>query len=117
MIPRLPALGHNNFLLRYSYMYSCGPRAMNPFSVSVSVSNTLRLGVRRSVGHQIYAYKLGSAQRPFATTAPRTMLTTELSDAEVGALRANKERLQNFIHHSSQWGAWKKWGEYVFILR
>lgn len=41
------------------------------------------------------------------------MLTTELSDADVGNLRANKDRLQHYIHHSAQWGAGIRWGEYV----
>ncbi|KAI1946794.1 hypothetical protein LOZ12_004564 [Ophidiomyces ophidiicola] len=39
------------------------------------------------------------------------MLTTDLSDADVSALRANRERLQEYIHHSCQWGAGVRWGE------
>lgn len=39
------------------------------------------------------------------------MLSTELSDAQVAALRVNKQRLQDYIHHSSQWGAGIRWGD------
>ncbi|KAJ6090210.1 Peptidase M20 [Penicillium sp. IBT 16267x] len=39
------------------------------------------------------------------------MLTTELSEAEVSALRANKERLANDLHESCQWGSGIRWGE------
>lgn len=39
------------------------------------------------------------------------MLTTELSDAEVSALRANKDRLANDLHHSCQWGPGVRWGD------
>ncbi|KAI5291671.1 hypothetical protein KEM55_008296 [Ascosphaera atra] len=39
------------------------------------------------------------------------MLTSELSETQVSALRANKERVQHWIHHSSQWGSGIRWGE------
>ncbi|KAJ5823549.1 Peptidase M20 [Penicillium robsamsonii] len=39
------------------------------------------------------------------------MLTTELSETEVSALRANKERLANDLHHSCQWGSGIRWGD------
>ncbi|OJD12026.1 hypothetical protein AJ78_07314 [Emergomyces pasteurianus Ep9510] len=39
------------------------------------------------------------------------MLTTELSEAHVSALRANKERLWEYVHHSCQWGAGIRWGD------
>ncbi|KAJ9366569.1 hypothetical protein DTO282E5_8729 [Paecilomyces variotii] len=39
------------------------------------------------------------------------MLTTELSEAQVSALRANKERLAKDLHHSCQWGAGIRWGD------
>ncbi|KAF7713659.1 N-carbamoyl-L-amino-acid hydrolase [Penicillium ucsense] len=38
------------------------------------------------------------------------MLTTELSDADISALRANKERLARDLHHSCQWGSGIRWG-------
>ncbi|KAM5475247.1 hypothetical protein MauCBS54593_001723 [Microsporum audouinii] len=40
------------------------------------------------------------------------MLTTELSEADVSGLRANKERLQEWIHHSCQWGSGIRWGDH-----
>jgi hypothetical protein len=49
--------------------------------------------------------------KPFSTTVYRAMLTTELSEAEVSALRANKERLANDLHESCQWGSGIRWGE------
>lgn len=39
------------------------------------------------------------------------MLTTELSEAQVSALRANKDRLAQDLHHSCQWGSGIRWGE------
>ncbi|GAB1194869.1 hypothetical protein APSETT444_004120 [Aspergillus pseudonomiae] len=39
------------------------------------------------------------------------MLTTELSEAEVSALRANKDRLAKDLHHSCQWGFGIRWGD------
>lgn len=39
------------------------------------------------------------------------MLTTELSEADVSALRANKDRLAKDLHHSCQWGYGIRWGE------
>lgn len=41
------------------------------------------------------------------------MLTSELSEADVSGLRASKESLWNYIHHSCQWGTGIRWGEYV----
>ncbi|KAI9038156.1 M20 family metallo-hydrolase [Aspergillus affinis] len=39
------------------------------------------------------------------------MLSTELSEAQVSALRANKERLAKDLHHSCQWGFGIRWGD------
>ncbi|KAK2781971.1 hypothetical protein FQN52_001282 [Onygenales sp. PD_12] len=39
------------------------------------------------------------------------MYTTELSEADVSALRANKERLADYIHHSCQFGSGIRWGD------
>ncbi|PLB34551.1 M20 family metallo-hydrolase [Aspergillus candidus] len=39
------------------------------------------------------------------------MLTTELSEAQVSALRANKDRLAKDLHHSCQWGSGIRWGD------
>ncbi|OGE55763.1 hypothetical protein PENARI_c004G05307 [Penicillium arizonense] len=49
--------------------------------------------------------------RTFSTSKIQAMLTTELSEAEVSALRANKERLAEDLHHSCQWGYGIRWGE------
>ncbi|OJJ40312.1 hypothetical protein ASPWEDRAFT_99946 [Aspergillus wentii DTO 134E9] len=38
------------------------------------------------------------------------MLSTELSEAEVSALRANRDRLAKDLHHSCQWGPGIRWG-------
>ncbi|KKA23044.1 Beta-alanine synthase [Rasamsonia emersonii CBS 393.64] len=38
------------------------------------------------------------------------MLTTELSEDQVSALRANKERLAKDLHYSCQWGSGIRWG-------
>ncbi|GES61075.1 beta-alanine synthase [Aspergillus terreus] len=43
------------------------------------------------------------------------MLTTELSDAQVSALRANKDRLAKDLHESCQWGYGIRWGELVAL--
>lgn len=39
------------------------------------------------------------------------MLTTELSEADVAALKVNKDRLAEDLHHSCQWGFGIRWGE------
>jgi hypothetical protein len=39
------------------------------------------------------------------------MLSTELSEAQVAALRANKDRLAKDLHHSCQRGYGIRWGE------
>ncbi|KAJ5259557.1 hypothetical protein N7478_012538 [Penicillium angulare] len=39
------------------------------------------------------------------------MLTTELSEADVSALRADKDRLAKDLHDSCQWGYGIRWGE------
>ncbi|KAA8649775.1 M20 family metallo-hydrolase [Aspergillus tanneri] len=39
------------------------------------------------------------------------MLSTELSEAQVSALRANKDRLAKDLHHSCQWGPGIRWGD------
>ena len=47
----------------------------------------------------------------FSTKSYCAMLTTELSEAEVSALRVNNERLAKDLHHSCQWGYGIRWGE------
>lgn len=44
------------------------------------------------------------------------MLSTELSEAEVSALKANRDRLAKDLHHSCQWGYGIRWGEYVIVF-
>lgn len=39
------------------------------------------------------------------------MFTTELSEAEVSALKVDKERLAKDLHHSCQWGYGIRWGK------
>lgn len=39
------------------------------------------------------------------------MLSTELSESQVAALRANKDRLAKDLHHSCQWGYGIRWGD------
>lgn len=51
--------------------------------------------------------------KTFSTTAHRNMLSSELSEADVSALRVNKERLAKDLHDSCQWGFGIRWGEYV----
>lgn len=48
---------------------------------------------------------------PFSTSRYLAMLTTELSEADVSALRVNKERLAKDLHHSCQWGSGIRWGK------
>ncbi|BCS13247.1 hypothetical protein ASPFODRAFT_146131 [Aspergillus luchuensis CBS 106.47] len=50
-------------------------------------------------------------RRAFSVTTTHTMLSTELTEAEVSALRANKERLAKDLHHSCQWGYGIRWGD------
>ncbi|PWY94423.1 beta-alanine synthase [Aspergillus sclerotioniger CBS 115572] len=50
-------------------------------------------------------------RRAFSVTSNHTMLSTDLTEAEVSALRANKERLANDLHHSCQWGYGIRWGD------
>ncbi|RJE23576.1 Beta-alanine synthase [Aspergillus sclerotialis] len=49
--------------------------------------------------------------RPFSISWRQAMLSTELSEAEVSALRANKDRLARDLHHSCQWGYGIRWGD------
>jgi len=49
--------------------------------------------------------------RSFSVSRKLAMLSTELSEAEVSALKANKERLVKDLHHSCQWGYGIRWGE------
>ncbi|KAJ5292467.1 uncharacterized protein N7443_008420 [Penicillium atrosanguineum] len=49
--------------------------------------------------------------KPFSTSHYHAMLTTELSEADVSALRVNKERLAKDLHHSCQWGYGIRWGD------
>ncbi|EAU36578.1 conserved hypothetical protein [Aspergillus terreus NIH2624] len=49
--------------------------------------------------------------RSFSRSLQPAMLTTELSDAQVSALRANKDRLAKDLHESCQWGYGIRWGE------
>ncbi|CAK48031.1 amidase [Aspergillus niger ATCC 13496] len=50
-------------------------------------------------------------RRAFSIIPTHTMLSTELTEAEVSALRANKERLAKDLHHSCQWGYGIRWGD------
>jgi hypothetical protein len=54
---------------------------------------------------------LTQPRRVFSVSWKQAMLTTELSEADVSALRANKERLAKDLHHSCQWGAGIRWGK------
>ncbi|KAJ5088827.1 hypothetical protein N7456_012443 [Penicillium angulare] len=49
--------------------------------------------------------------KTFSTTLYRAMLTTEFSEADVSALRADKDRLAKDLHESCQWGYGIRWGE------
>lgn len=49
--------------------------------------------------------------RPFSASYRQAMLSTELSEADVSALKANKDRLAKDLHHSCQWGYGIRWGE------
>ncbi|KAJ5976209.1 hypothetical protein N7481_009916 [Penicillium waksmanii] len=50
-------------------------------------------------------------RKSFSTTFYRNMLSSELSEADVSALRVNKERLARDLHHSCQWGFGIRWGD------
>lgn len=64
------------------------------------------LSCRGSISYQ-------GLRKSFSTTIYRNMLSSELSEADVSALRVNKERLARDLHHSCQWGFGIRWGEYV----
>ncbi|KAI2795153.1 hypothetical protein POX_a01758 [Penicillium oxalicum] len=68
---------------------------------------------RRTAQHLLAKPSLKSQNdRSFSTSGALAMLTTELSEAEVSALRANKERLAKDLHHSCQWGPGIRWGDH-----
>ncbi|KAE8150421.1 hypothetical protein BDV25DRAFT_111383 [Aspergillus avenaceus] len=50
-------------------------------------------------------------RRTFSGSSRRAMLTSQLSEAEVSALRAKKDRLARDLHHSCQWGYGIRWGD------
>lgn len=52
-----------------------------------------------------------SPRRAFSISLKQDMLSTELTDAQVSALRANKDRLAQDLHHTCQWGYGIRWGE------
>ncbi|KAE8131675.1 hypothetical protein BDV38DRAFT_263769 [Aspergillus pseudotamarii] len=54
---------------------------------------------------------LTQPRRAFSVSLKQAMLTTELSEADVSALRANKDRLAKDLHHSCQWGFGIRWGD------
>ena len=68
-----------------------------------------RLPVRSKV--LPFTRKIIQPRRTFSVSLKQAMLTTELSEAEVSALRANKDRLAKDLHHSCQWGFGIRWGE------
>lgn len=49
--------------------------------------------------------------KSFSTSQYHAMFTTELSEAEVSALKVDKERLAKDLHHSCQWGYGIRWGK------
>lgn len=49
--------------------------------------------------------------KTFSTSRYQAMLTTELSEAEISALKVDKDRLAKDLHHSCQWGNGIRWGE------
>lgn len=52
-----------------------------------------------------------SPRRAFSVSSKQAMLSTELTEAQVSALRANKDRLAQDLHHTCQWGYGIRWGE------
>ncbi|CBF75566.1 hypothetical protein AN3707.2 [Aspergillus nidulans FGSC A4] len=50
-------------------------------------------------------------RRAFSVSSSLPMLSTELTEAQVSALRANKERLAEDLHHTCQWGYGIRWGD------
>ncbi|KAJ5532878.1 hypothetical protein N7494_009430 [Penicillium frequentans] len=70
-----------------------------------TILRTIRLALPTKKQFAPHLYK------PFSTTVYRAMLTTEMSEAEVSALRANKERLAIDLHESCKWGFGIRWGE------
>ncbi|KAL4778808.1 hypothetical protein BJX76DRAFT_122028 [Aspergillus varians] len=50
-------------------------------------------------------------RRLFSVSLKRAMLSTELTEAQVSALRANKDRLAQDLHHTCQWGYGIRWGD------
>lgn len=70
-----------------------------------TILRTIRLALPTKKPFAPHLYK------PFSTTVYRAMLTTEMSEAEVSALRANKERLAIDLHESCKWGVGIRWGE------
>ncbi|KAJ5606475.1 hypothetical protein N7510_009256 [Penicillium lagena] len=52
-----------------------------------------------------------TTSRPFSGSQSKTMFTTQLSEAQVTALRVNKDRLAKDLHHSCQWGYGIRWGD------
>ncbi|KAJ5574635.1 hypothetical protein N7450_008534 [Penicillium hetheringtonii] len=49
--------------------------------------------------------------RSFSTTIHQNMFTSELSEADVSALRVNGDRLAKDLHHSCKWGFGIRWGD------
>lgn len=49
--------------------------------------------------------------RTFSASWRQTMRSTELSETDVSALRANKDRMAKDLHHSCQWGYGIRWGK------
>jgi signal transduction histidine kinase len=50
-------------------------------------------------------------RRAFSVLKKQAMLSTELTEAQVSALRANRDRLAQDLHHTCQWGYGIRWGE------
>lgn len=85
-----------------------------------TMSSTIRVFSRITPAARLLSYKRPTTPcfknpiaqyREFSVSWRQAMLSTELSEAEVSALRANKDRLAKDLHHSCQWGYGIRWGE------
>lgn len=112
------ALGHGD-LRKCCLLYKRGHTAsyitalkMVPFAFGHStLLSNCGWSIRRSAASQFLQQSTSLRIRQFSASSRLAMLTTELSEAQVSALRANKERLAKDLHHSCQWGSGIRWGE------
>jgi hypothetical protein len=58
-----------------------------------------------------------SYSRAFTSSAARRLRVKEMSAQDMDSLKIKQDRLMDDIHHTSQWGAGQRWGEYVSISR